>query len=278
MARILYDGIVILFFCVLTGVPAVITGISASWLGVLPNLSWWRWALIPPGVLAFLILLLLTASVIRCLLPRLRTGEYRFPRHPQAVVWLLHFALQRMIYLPLWKHFLFSFSTLRWGALHALGGKAAFDMDMSSDVLILDLPLMEVEANTMIGAGCTLSGHIIENERIFLGRISMGKGVQVGSNVLIGPATSISDHTIVGAECRVAREVSIGQFVYLGAACYLGSGVTIGDNAVLGHHVDIESDVSIGAGAVIQSGARLSRGTVIADGEHFPRRAGSREA
>jgi acetyltransferase-like isoleucine patch superfamily enzyme len=274
MARSLYDAVIVFLFSILTGVPAVLMGALAAYLGILPNLPLWRWALLPLLVLSFLILLLLTASLLRLLLPRLHPGDYPFPRHPRAFVWLLHFALQRMMYLPVWRHFLFSLSTLRWALLRALGAKAAFEMDTSADVLIMDLPMMELGAGTMIAAGSTLSGHIIENGRIYLGRVKLATGVQVGSNVQIGPDTTIGEHTIIGPECRISREVIIGEFAHLGAGCYLGTGVTVGDNAVLGHQVAIERGVVIGSGVVIRTGTRIARGTVVADGLHVPARSG----
>jgi len=278
MARTLLDGIVGLLFCLLVGVPAILLGLLASHSGLLPGAQWWHWAMIPPAMLVFLLGLLLTATLIRFLLPRLKAGDYPFPRHRQSFVWLLHFSLQRLMYLPLWRHFMFSFSTLRWLLLHALGAKAAFEMDTSSDVLMLDLPMIELGAGTMIGAGCTLSGHLIENQRLFLGKVRIARGVQVASSVVIGPGTVIGEHSIIGPECRIARDVSIGEFAHLGAACYLSAGVRVGDNAVLGHQVSVDANVTIGAGAVIETGTRLARGTAIGPGEHFPARQRRQEA
>lgn len=270
MSRVLLDGIVAVLFCVLVGVPAAAVGWLAAQAGLVPDLPWWRWALIPPIALVFLVGLLLTATVLRLLLPRLKPGRYPFPTHPQALVWLLHFSLQRLMYLPVWRHFLFAFSTLRWALLQALGARAAFNMDASSDVLMLDLPLMELGPETMIGAGSTLSGHLIEQGMLFLGGVRLGRGVQVGNNVVIGPGATIGEHAVIGPECRIAAEITIGSFAYLGAACYVSSGVHVGANAVLGHQVNVGPGVTIGDGAVIETGTRIPRGTAIGDGVHYP--------
>jgi acetyltransferase-like isoleucine patch superfamily enzyme len=270
MARALLDGVAAALFCILVGVPATAVGFLAERSGLLPNALWWRWALLPPLALLFLVGLLLTAAALRLLLPGLKPGHYPFPGHRQAYVWLLHFSLQRLMYLPLWRHFLFSFSTLRWALLRALGAKAAYDMDTSADVLILDLPLMELGAGTMIGAGCTLSGHVIESGTLFLDRVRLDHGVQVGSNVLIGPGASVGEHATIGPDCRLGSGVTIGPFAYLGVACALSPGVRVGANAMLGHQVNIEPAVTIGEGAVVRTGARVPRGTTVADGSHYP--------
>jgi acetyltransferase-like isoleucine patch superfamily enzyme len=270
MARALLDGIVAVLFCVLVTVPAAMAGWFGSRAGWLPNVPLWRWGLVPPLILAFLVGLLLTAWAIRLLLPRLRPGRYRFPTDPHSVVWLLHFSLQRLMYLPVWRQFLFSFSTLRWALLRALGADAAFNMDASSDVLILDGPMIRLEPETMIGSGCTLSGHIIEHGTLILGPVRLARGAQIGNNVLIGPGTMVGEHAVIGPECRIAGESTIGPFAYLGAGCHLSGGTRIGTHAVVGHQVSAGPDVSIGEGAVIETGARIPRGAVILDGTHYP--------
>jgi acetyltransferase-like isoleucine patch superfamily enzyme len=269
MARALLDGIVAVLFCVLVGVPAAAVGWLGAQAGWLPASSWWRFALIPPLVLAFIVGLLLTAVMVRLVLPRLTPGRYPFPRHPQAVVWLLHFSLQRLMYLPVWRHFMFAFSTFRWALLTALGARAAFNMDASSDVLILDPPLMDLGEETMIGAGCTLTGHLIEQGTLVLAGVRLGRGAQVGNNVLIGPGATIGEHAIVGPDCRIAAGSTIGPFAYLGAACHLSPGVRVGANAVLGHQVNVGPGVTIGEGAVVETGTRVPRDLAIADGVHY---------
>ncbi len=270
MGRLILDAIVAVLFCVLAGLPAAAVGWLVEQTGWVPGLAWWRWAMLPPLALVFLLGLLITAWAIRLLLPRLVPGRYPFPAHPHAVVWLLHFSLQRMMYLPVWRHFFFAFSTLRWALLRALGARAAFDMDASSDVLILDPPLMDLGAGSMIGAGCTLSGHVVEAGTLVLGLVRLGRGAQVGNNVLIGPGTTVGEHATVGPECRLPADNTIGPFAYLGAACYISPGVSIGANAVLGHQVAIGPGVTISEHAVVATGTRIPKGTIVARGAHYP--------
>jgi acetyltransferase-like isoleucine patch superfamily enzyme len=275
-ARAAFDVIVALLFCLLVGVPLTAVGRVAGWAGWLPDVPWWRWALLPPLALAFLCALLLTATLVRLLLPRLKPGRYPFPGHPQSIVWLLHFTLQRLMYLPVWRHLFFAFSTLRWALLRGLGANAAFEMDASSDVLVLDPQLVTVGRGSMLGAGCTLSAHIIERGTLFLGRITIAEGVELGCNVMAAPGVMVGEYAVIGPDCRLAPESAVGPFAYLGASCVTGPGSRIGAHAVIGHQVAIEAGVTVGEGAVVATGTRVPRSTVIAGGAHYP--AGAKDA
>lgn len=274
--RILFDAIAAVVCWVIAGVPAVAAGWLVAWIGWLPTAPWWRWAAAPLFVPLFLAGLVFTAGVVRVLLPRQRPGRYPFPRHPQSVLWLLHFAVQRFMYLPLWRHFLFSFSTLRWMLLRALGCRAAFDIDTGSDVQVLDPGLVVLEPGVMIGAGSMLAGHAVEGGTLLLGRIVLSEGVQLANNVGVGPGVTIDEYTMIGPECRIGADSSIGRFCHLGAACWLSPGTRVGAHAVIGHQVSIEPDVTVGEGAVIGSGVRVAKGTVIERGARY--RGEKREA
>jgi len=270
MRRVLYDVIVAVFFCALVGVPSTIIGTAGSRLGCFDSAPWWQWAAVPALVLLFLPLMLATGAGIRLCLPRVRAGRYAFPSHQHALVWLLHFGLQRLMYLPVWRHLIFAFSSLRWGLLRALGARVAFDVDMSSDVLVGDPSLVEVGAGTMIGAGCALSGHVIEQGSLVLAPIRIGRGVEVGGGTVVGPGVEIGDQAVVGPDCQLGTGASVGASAFLGAACHLAPGVRIGAHAVLGHRVDIGPDVVVGARAVVASGTQMPRGTVVPEGARVP--------
>jgi UDP-3-O-[3-hydroxymyristoyl] glucosamine N-acyltransferase len=268
--RVLFDAVAAVVCWVIVGVPAVAAGGLVRWLGWLPMVPWWHWAAAPLLVPLFLVGLVFTAGVLRILLPRPRPGRYPFPWHPQSVVWLLHFAVQRFMYLPLWRHFLFSFSTLRWMLLRALGCRSAFDIDTGSDVQVLDPCLVELGPGVMIGAGSMLAAHAVEGRTLYLGRIVLGEGVQVANNAGIGPGVTIGEYTVIGPECRIGADSSFGPFAHLGAACLVSPGARVGAHAVVGHQVSIERDVTVGEGAVVGSGIRVARGTVIERGARHP--------
>jgi len=71
----------------------------------------------------------------------------------------------------------------------------------------------------------------------------IGKDVNLGSNVAIGPYAVVEDG------------VSIGDNTIIYAGCYVGHKVKIGDNAILYPRVTIREAVSIGNRVVIHSGS-----------------------
>lgn len=237
-----------------------------------PLTGWVSAALLPAYLLATVAGVAVCAWALRLLLPRPRPGRYPFPAHPQSVAWGLHFALMRAVYLPGIRHLAFSYATLRWLMLRALGAKVAFQMQTASSILIVDAHLLTVGPETMLAADVMTSGHFIEQGTLILGAVNIGRGAQLLEGVKVGPDVSIGEYASIGPECRIAPGVRIGEYVHLGMGCMLWTGAEVGDNAVLGHEVVLEAGVKVGEGAVIESGARVPAKTQIPDGGRYPPR------
>jgi acetyltransferase-like isoleucine patch superfamily enzyme len=233
---------------------------------------WLTMALLPVWAVGFLILFAGTLGAVRLALPKLEPGNYPFPGHRQSMAWLFHFGLQRLMNQRLWSTLILSFASLRWLMLRALGGRVAFGIQTSNDVLITDPSLLTVGPGSMLAAGTFVAGHLVENGRLTLAPVVLGAGVQLMGQVVVAPGVAIGDDTVVGPGTKILSGVRIGTDVYFGIGCQVYNGVTIGDNAVIGHQALIEADVTIGAGAVIQAGARLPKGTVVGEGEPYPPR------
>lgn len=229
--------------------------------------------LVPAYLLLAVAGVALCTWVLRLLLPRPRPGRYPFPGHPQSVAWGLHFALMRAVYLPGLRHLAFSYASLRWLMLRALGAKVAFQMQTASSILVVDAHLLTVGPETMLAADVMTSGHFIEQGTLTLGPVVIAKGAQLLEGVKVGPDVSIGEYASIGPECRIAPGVRIGEYVHLGMGCLLWSGSVVKDNAVLGHGVTLEQGVVVGEGAVIESGARVPAKTEIPDGGRYPPRA-----
>jgi len=270
-ALITFDLIFLVLLLMVVGVPCaalvLLLGLLAQTLPV------WLLALACP-VWAVLFLALMTgmAALINMALPVLEPGSYPFPGHAQSRAWLMHFALQRVLHLPLWRHLFFCFATLRTAMLRALGARVAFCINTSSNATVLDAPMMHIGERVMLASQVLLSGHFVEGERLRLGRVELAEGVQVLEGVKIAPDVTVGEYTMIGPETRVADSVTIGEYAHIGAGCTLGSRSSVGDNAVLGHRVILDGDVSIGEGAVVQSGAHLPQGASVGEGERFPPR------
>ena len=218
------------------------------------------------GVIAML-------GLVRLCLPRLPEGRFRFPGDAGARAWVLHFALGRIAAWPIFSPFFFSFAFLRYLLLRALGARVPFVLHTSSDVGIIDAPLVELGRNTMLGGNVLLAGHMMQEEILVTGALRLGEEVQVGGGCrLVGPGR-VGARTSLGPSCTIAPHVSIGADCHIGAGTMVASHVEIDHDVVIGNDVRVDSNVEIGAGAVIASGTRVGKGTKVAPGAHLPARA-----
>ena len=276
--RLLFDSVYAALFVTLVGVPlATLAFIHEN--AVAPLLrrvpAWMEWGLAPVYALVFLAGMVLTAGVVRRLLPRLVPGRYAFPGHPQSVAWALAFALQRVLELPPWRAMLFGFATLRYFTIRALLGRTAFAINTAADVAILDASLHTIEEEALLGAGVVLSGHMAEKGTLLLGGVHIRRGAEIFTGTSIGPNVTVGVDSSIGPRSMIWSDVQIGDDVYVGARASLSSGVRIGDNVVLGNDVTLEANVEVGEGAVIRSGVRVPKGTKIPEGASYLPRASS---
>ncbi|MBM3270601.1 MAG: hypothetical protein FJZ01_23450 [Candidatus Sericytochromatia bacterium] len=272
MRGLAQDFAFFLLFWLLAGPPAAAMGLIAR---CLPLPAWAHLGLAPVYVLGYIVMLIGMAGFVRSLIPRLVPGTYPFPVHPQSTAWLLHFALQRIMNLPVWSRLVFAFATLRWLWFRAMGARAAYDMQSAVDVVVTDPSLLRVGRGSMLAAGAFFTGHFIENGQLLLDTVEIGEGAQVHGQVTLAPGVRVGDGAVIGPGCKLLPGAAVGADSHLGLGCLLQGGTKVGDNVVLGHQVVLEAGVTVGDGAVVRSGARVPKGAAIAPGERFPPRPGS---
>jgi len=264
-----FDAAYLAMATVVIGLPLMATALLVAHL---PGPYWLKWALAPAEAVVFLFGMAGVTWGIRLLLPRLEPGSYAYPKHPMCTAWLLHFALRRISALQLWAPFIFSFASLRFVMLRALGAKVAFNMQTSVDARVIDCPLVEVGEGSMLAAETLVVGHFIENDQLLLGRVQVARGVQVLGGATLAPGVTLGENVVVGPGSKLLPHVQVDEDSYIGMGCLLYNGVRVGANVVIGHEVTCEADVVIGEGAVVQSGVRVPKGTVIDEGGHYPPR------
>jgi acetyltransferase-like isoleucine patch superfamily enzyme len=74
---------------------------------------------------------------------------------------------------------------------------------------ILDPPLTELGANTIVGHDAVLFCHAIEGQHFSLSRIRIGDNVTVGATAVIMPGVSIGDAAIISAGAVVLKDTQI---------------------------------------------------------------------
>lgn len=267
---LVFDLIFLALFTVVVGPPLA----AVAWvIGRLPLPVWGLWGLAPVFAVAFLVLFAAMVLIVRLLLPRLVPGTYPFPNSPQGLAWALHFALQRIANFALWHRLIFSFTSLRFLMLRALGAKVAFRMQTSNDAMQVDPSLITVGEGAMLAAGTLLACHFVENDHLMLAPVTVGAGAQIMGNVTLSPGTRVGENSVVSPGAKLLPHAEVGADAFVGLGCLLYNGVKVGDNAVIGHQSTLEAEVVVGEGAVVQPHSRVPKGTVIAEGETFPPRA-----
>ena len=102
----------------------------------------------------------------------------------------------------------------------------------------------------------------------FLGRVTIGAGVEIGPNVTLYPHVVIGENVRILAGAVIGRPPlptgSITRPVALGTAeTRIGAHSVIGVNAVLYTDVHLGEDVLIGDLATVREGSRLAAGVVV---------------
>lgn len=155
--------------------------------------------------LALLLYGLLSALFVRtCLLIRpLRCGEFGLDS-PETNYWRLLFFVTfvGLGAVKPFNRFLVSglFARLFGGTV---GKGVAFGCTVTDPFMI------EVGNNAVLGWGSLLTGNVINDNRVTVGRIKIGNNVTIGMNVVVFPDVEIGDNAVVALNSVVAQGTRI---------------------------------------------------------------------
>ncbi len=90
---------------------------------------------------------------------------------------------------------------------------------------------------------------------------AVGKGVELGKDVDVGPFAYIEDGARIGDGCKIGPHATIFGSVTLGRGCEVHAGAVLGDRPQDLAFKDAESSVRIGNNCVIREGVTIHRGT-----------------
>ncbi len=186
-----------------------------------------------PDFLVALFVLIVEVAFLTALCPRLKPGKYPMMKGAVFYGWLLRSALRRIMFVPGLKWFLFASNTLRFLTLRGLGAKVSFSANMSADAELLDPSLVIVGPGAVIGARCLVSGHFVEDGKLVLGTIEIGKGSLLAADVICGPNVVVGEKVMVKAQAAIGLGTRIGDRASIGARAYLESNVTVEPGAVV---------------------------------------------
>jgi acetyltransferase-like isoleucine patch superfamily enzyme len=182
----------------------VITTFS-EWIPAFALQYWWLLILFVPLALisygVFLAFLFGFFKISRRGIPHLEDGHYS--RESEA--WLIHEFYQ--VYYRLYPYFAGIFSMfLKIRALHTLFGARIGRNSVVGNAVLMNPERTIVGDNTFLGYGSVLTGHVYEDEGLYLKEARIGNNVTVGGYAIIFPGAVIGDNVIIGANTVVPKD------------------------------------------------------------------------
>lgn len=251
LPRLAFDVLHLLIFCALTAPALALTQRVYSAAATAGAGSTLLFAALPLFYLVFLAGLIATAKLFFLVVRKPKPGLYDFPAHPECLLWLLRFSVQKVLYLPFFANFALGSVIFRHFMLRALGCDSRFSVDTASSAILLDPYLIRFGEGATVATDALVSGHYVHRKKLLLAEVRLGDGVQISGFAKVFPGVSIGEGTTVGLSSF------IGDFAKIGRRCTIGHGVKILRNARVG------DGARIGRFSVIEPGAAVADGAVI---------------
>lgn len=247
-------------------VPAAFAVLASN--AVFGAFGWWGILLASPLLLVGMLLSFCAAVFfLRTLAPTLREGEYPFPNHPMSRAWSVHLQIARLAQMTGIRPFFMGTTTARFFLLRALGAKAAFRINTSSDLYVYDASMVEIGPGVLVGGTSGIVGHYVEGGKLTLKKTIVGAGSQLGTGILLGPGTRLGEKVSVSSFSRFAANIEVGERTHIGYDVMIEPHCAIGKRVIIGNRVTLQSHCEIGDRAVIESGVTLAKGTKVPAGE-----------
>ncbi|MFN8575905.1 MAG: hypothetical protein U0354_03535 [Candidatus Sericytochromatia bacterium] len=230
LALILYDILLYIMITIIYGGAFTLTYYFSVFL--LLNLSNNIFLmLIPTIILFFIISLIFMIFIVRVLLPRIKEGHYDAPNSKMFYIWTMHLTLNRLLFIQPIKNIILYSVNLRYLAFKALGGNIAYGCSMSADIDLVDISMISIGKNCVIGSGAAMSGHFINKDKITIGKIIIANDVNIGAFSHIAPNVNIGEKSWIGAESKLSPLVRIGKNCVVEPTSLLNAGTRIPDNS-----------------------------------------------
>lgn len=86
-------------------------------------------------------------------------------------------------------------------------------------------------------------------------RATIGHGVVLFQNVVIGTGAVLGNHVIVLPQATVSHDTNVGAYTCIATGAVLSGGCTIGESSYLGARCVTRENIQIGSGSLIGAGA-----------------------
>lgn len=130
-------------------------------------------------------------------------GEYNIAQKDKQ---LLKMVLLSLIYNPPLKLLeIFKLLYLRLFLHRCAGAKIGKNSLVPDTTNLYEPYLIEIGDNTIVGADCKISSHVIEHDKMIVKRVSIGNNCLIGAETLILPGAVVEDDVIIGIKSLVLK-------------------------------------------------------------------------
>lgn len=178
--------------------PVIVTWaatIALSYEAIKQNIFWPIFPLLPIFTTS---VFLLIVFLVRLIIPRLEAGKYEVGFNRGIISWYANMALNRASKISGIRPLLHSFYITRFLLYRALGARVGFGSNTSIEFVLVDVPLITIGKNCVIGEGVHISCHYFLGSILILRPVTIGDDVFISSHCIIGPGSEIGSGSWIG--------------------------------------------------------------------------------
>lgn len=188
-----------------SAIHAYVIDTFAEWIPAFALQYWWLLILfVPLGLICygvFLVFLMVFFRISQRGIPYLDDGHYS--RESEA--WLMYEYYE--VYYRLYPYFAGFFSIfLNTKPLHQIFGAKVGENTIVGNGILLNPERTTLGNNTFLGHGSIITGHLYEDEGLYLKEVKIGNDVTIGGYAIIFPGCVIGDNVIIGANTVVPKD------------------------------------------------------------------------
>lgn len=130
-------------------------------------------------------------------------GEYDILERDKK---LFKMALLPFLYnVPLTLLNVFKLINFRMFLHRCAGAKIGKNCFIPDTAILYEPYLIEIGDNTILGADCKISAHVVENNKMIFKRVKIGNNCLIGGEVMVLPGAVIENNVIVGVKSLVSK-------------------------------------------------------------------------
>lgn len=146
---------------------------------------------------------LIPGIFLKILRLKVKEGEYDAQEKNKELLKMI--IIPFFYYVPLTLLNVFKLLPLRMFLHRCAGAKIGKNCFIPDTTILYEPYLIEIGDNTLIGSDCKISAHAIDNNKIIIKKVKIGKNCLIGGEVIVHPGAVIEDNVTVGVKSYVRK-------------------------------------------------------------------------